>query len=384
MRLCVFCAHVVILINKITMCGEEGTPTSTCMHLCDPVLAYITMSLKNSTKDMIKRSVLSHFSSKQLVAAKKVLWDVHSAELGENRTRKGSFMKLKEEFDLDDILNGLSLLDEHEVETKVVISVNDLQMLPKVMPEETLAISVVERLKTLEDEMKQIRSGILSKFPAAKQRGQHQHQPPSKSQQMMPPSQNPTAPPERRTRSVTRTLNAKRDSSGSVTRRGGESLEQGNNPPKSLTNNYNSMAEMVSDYGDEPFTDPRKNQRNRKNKEGTAQGKSDGGASKECKESELSGGSDTICIQLTNVNPRVNEANIKDHVAMQGADASKVKVSDTSSDGWPTKRFQVVFPRDMAEMVLATDFWPPKVYFREFFAPKPRGYGGAFNQRLQY
>jgi hypothetical protein len=137
---------------------------------------------------------------------------------------------------------------------------------------------------------------------------------------------------------------------------------------------------MVSGYNDEPFKEPRRKQRTKRNKEGTAGAQACGGASKEnC----LLGGSETICIQLTNVNPKVTEANINDHVTLQGIDVCKVKVSDTSTDGWPTKRFQVTFPRDMTERVLSTDFWPPKVFFREFFAPKPRGYGGAFNQRLQ-
>ncbi|ELT87356.1 hypothetical protein CAPTEDRAFT_185535 [Capitella teleta] len=178
---------------------REGDGSTTCKHLCDPVLAYISMSLKKNTKEMIKRAALSHFSSKMLEAAKKVLWGVHSAELGENKARKGSSMKSKEEFVIDDILDGLSLLDEKEVETNVVISVADLQLLPKVIPEETLAISVVERLSILEEEMKEIKNGIFPNCLATRPKGEQQPQ--SKLQRSMQPPQNPASHSERRSSS---------------------------------------------------------------------------------------------------------------------------------------------------------------------------------------
>ncbi|ELU09774.1 hypothetical protein CAPTEDRAFT_191605 [Capitella teleta] len=281
---------------------------------------------------------------------------------------------MKIEFVIDDILDELSLLDENEVETIVVISVADLQLLPKVMPEETLAISVVERLSILEEEIKEIKNGIFSNCPATRPKGEQQPQ--SKLQRSMQPPQNQRVTFGKAfevsyssitgTERFFRILDLQKSCPGTR-----------EHNPLSKTSHYTNMAEMVSGYNDEPFKEPRRKQRN---KEGTAGAQASGGASKEnC----LLGGNETICIQLTNVNPKVTEASINDHVTLQGIDVCKVKVSDTSTDGWLTKRFQVTFPRDMTERVLSTDFWPPKVLFREFFAPKPKGYGGAFNQRLQ-
>ncbi|ELT89597.1 hypothetical protein CAPTEDRAFT_209651 [Capitella teleta] len=258
---------------------------------------------------------------------------------------------MKIEFVIDDILDELSLLDENEVETNVVISVADLQLLPKVMPEETLAISVVERLSILEEEMKEIKNGIFSNCPATRPKGEQQPQ--SKLQLSMQPPQNQRVTFGKAfevsyssitsTERFFRILDLQKSCAGAR-----------EHNPLSKTSHYTNMAEMVSGYSDEPFKEPRRKQRN---KEGTAGAQASGGASKEnC----LLGGNETICIQLTNVNPKVTEANINDHVTLQGIDVCKVNVSDTSTDGWLTKRFQVTFPRDMTERVLSTDFWPPK------------------------
>ncbi|ELT97829.1 hypothetical protein CAPTEDRAFT_217225 [Capitella teleta] len=235
---------------------REGDGSTTCKHLCDPVLAYISMSLKKNTKEMIKRAALSHFSSKMLEAAKKVLWGVPSAEL------------------------------------------------------------VVERLSILEEEMKEIKNGIFPNCLATRPKGEQQPQ--SKLQRLVQPPQNPASHSERRSRSVTRALQVQRDFSESSTCKS-HVQEQGDNP-LSKTSHYTNMAEMVSGYNDEPFKEPRRKQRTKRNKEGTADAQASGGASQEnC----LMGGSETICIQLTNVNPKVTEANINDHVTLQGIDVCK-------------------------------------------------------------
>lgn len=384
------CAHVAVFVfckhHDLRM--GENDDNSTCEHLCDPVLAYITMSLKNGTRALIKRVVLSHFTSKALTTAKDRLWGVYAAGLGQKKIRKGSPNKSKEELVIEDIMDGLFLLDENDVKTKIVVSVSDLQSLPKAMPEETLAISVVERLRALEDDMRLMKAGFLpanrKKVQPPQMQSQHLLQQPL---QPLQPPQHPPPNQQGRSRSVTRAFAAQsqRDSSESTTSKSQEPEHEGtlynpfdpDIPP--FMKQQASLADMISGYDDKPFIEiKRKKQRAaaKRNKEGNAQAQASGGAS-----NGLSGGSNTICVQLTNVNPQAAKETISDHITIQGIDASKVTISDTSTEGWPTKRFLVTVPRDMADKVLATTFWPPKVYFREFFAPKPRRFG-TFNQQV--
>ena len=90
--------------------------------------------------------------------------------------------------------------------------------------------------------------------------------------------------------------------------------------------------------------------------------------------SSFMGGGDTISVQITNVNAAVKEDAIRDHITMElSTGIDDVTIKDTTTEGWPTKRFLITFPREVRDRVLDPGFWPPQVYFRQYFVSRGQG-----------
>ena len=54
-------------------------------------------------------------------------------------------------------------------------------------------------------------------------------------------------------------------------------------------------------------------------------------------------------------------------------------IKDTSTDGWDTKRFILTFDTEYFEKVMQTEFWPDRIYFKQWFKPRnPRSATGNF------
>ena len=85
------------------------------------------------------------------------------------------------------------------------------------------------------------------------------------------------------------------------------------------------------------------------------------------------GGSDTFSVQITNVNSAVTEATVRDHLTMELNNDKAISIKDTTTEGWPTKRFLITLPKEVKEKVLNSDFWPPQVYFRQYFVSRGQG-----------
>ena len=79
----------------------------------------------------------------------------------------------------------------------------------------------------------------------------------------------------------------------------------------------------------------------------------------------LKGGPDTFQMQITNVNATLDETKIKDYINSKGTEVTKVE--DTSSGDWDTKRFLLTFEFSKYDQVMATEFWPKRIFFRRWF-----------------
>ncbi|ELU06189.1 hypothetical protein CAPTEDRAFT_212159 [Capitella teleta] len=75
--------------------------------------------------------------------------------------RKGSKAKSKEEFEVDDIIDALSALDKKDAMPLVHILASQLFTLPRMRPEETLSIQLMERLGALEQRVNDLSDNLV-------------------------------------------------------------------------------------------------------------------------------------------------------------------------------------------------------------------------------
>ena len=136
--------------------GCEDASSSQTDVINSPLLSYMYASLQTGTREQLKRVVLGHFDPKLISDAKKDLWKCYGDVLGKMKERKGSCTKPKYEFEVDDVLDAMNKLDTLKIEPNLVVSASDLFLLPRTRPEEVLPISIIERLSTLESQMKRI------------------------------------------------------------------------------------------------------------------------------------------------------------------------------------------------------------------------------------
>ena len=82
----------------------------------------------------------------------------------------------------------------------------------------------------------------------------------------------------------------------------------------------------------------------------------------------LRAGPQSFQLQITNVNSDLNEDNIKEYI--QSKDVEIQGIEDKTSEGWQTKRFLITFDYNHYEKVMATEFWPKKIYYKRWFPAK--------------
>ena len=120
----------------------------------DPLLAYITFAFHSGTRENIRRAVLGHFSPNVIHNSKDKLWTHCGTSIfGLNTARRGSPTKPKQDFELDDILDSLATMDGLGINPNIVLSADDLHMIPRSHPEELCDISVVDRLNRMEKQI---------------------------------------------------------------------------------------------------------------------------------------------------------------------------------------------------------------------------------------
>ena len=132
--------------------------------ISDRLLAYAYASMQNSTKEKIAKCVIDLFSPKAVHEAKEKLWSKYGPVLGEKKNRKGSSAKSKPAFEFDDIWDALIALDDLGITPNIVIHALDIFTLPISRPEETISISVVDRLARLEAKVEALSTAMETKM----------------------------------------------------------------------------------------------------------------------------------------------------------------------------------------------------------------------------
>ena len=83
----------------------------------------------------------------------------------------------------------------------------------------------------------------------------------------------------------------------------------------------------------------------------------------------LKAGPEQFMVQITNVNSSLDGEKIKEYLTSKGVEV--ITVEDTSSENWSTRRFVITLHYKDFSTVMATEFWPRRIFFKRWFPAKP-------------
>jgi len=142
----------------ITQPGTEDGKNEPMLVVCE-LLAYLFTALHESSKDMLKRSVLQFYSDDEISGAKDSIWNAYSEEVLGKKMKRNNGERTIREKEVDDIAEAVSLIDNNKKQWDMVtFCAVDLKRIPKFSPEELDMTSVIERLSTLEKRMGDMRA----------------------------------------------------------------------------------------------------------------------------------------------------------------------------------------------------------------------------------
>lgn len=131
-------------------------PDHTCVHVVNNVLSYVKCYMARANPDSLMKVMDSSFTDEEMVTAKNMLWDVGGVPLlGKNLKRTGSENRTKRFILCTDVVEGMQKLDQSENSMPTfVCNADDLGRLPMYSPEELNVVTLDERCRKLERDMK--------------------------------------------------------------------------------------------------------------------------------------------------------------------------------------------------------------------------------------
>ena len=93
----------------------------------------------------------------------------------------------------------------------------------------------------------------------------------------------------------------------------------------------------------------------------------------------LKAGADLVHMQITNVNPGTSADAIRAYVQEKDGGIQVENIEDASTEGWETKRFVLSFRMCDKDKVFDQNFWPARIYFKQWFMRKDSS--GGFNSK---
>ena len=176
--------------------------------IVNELLAYCSHYLHSSTKESLKRVIITFYHEKEISDAKDILWDLHSDVLGQSIRRRTTDHRVAHAADAEDIIKALIKIDS-ECETSSVYAAVRMDRIPRHTPEEIDMVSIVQRLGDLErkfgildgtvamqaDTMGTLLDAATTGYSTAVRRGMHEptRAPPVAVQRQPPPGGNPVA-----------------------------------------------------------------------------------------------------------------------------------------------------------------------------------------------
>ena len=129
--------------------------------ILNPLLAYVISSMHSGSNDNIKHVVSGHFCASDITTAKNDLWDHCDTNIiGEKQKRKDSSSRSEKDANIQDILHALTKLDNINKIPPVAIPALDLHKIPRFHPEEFVTVSVLERLLSVENKLKNLQDSV--------------------------------------------------------------------------------------------------------------------------------------------------------------------------------------------------------------------------------
>ena len=128
-----------------------GRTCNDLIILCDPYLAYLARAKGTSSQPSNEKSIFKLFSECDIKMGKKILYD-SCGEVFPKRT----FSSLRSELEAHhkDVLDKMTVLDTAGKEIIYACQAEKLEKVPRTIPEEASIDSIAERLKNVEDVVK--------------------------------------------------------------------------------------------------------------------------------------------------------------------------------------------------------------------------------------
>lgn len=303
----------------------------------------------------LKLAVLAHFDEADTEEAKKMLLDAIrplSMDVGDAyKDRQRSSSRSAKEAEVEDILHIFKVLDkckESQLPLKPIFCIDDVKKLPPVAPEAASSrMTILEQLTkqtremlTIQETLEKMQADIIKNamdISHMKQGGARQ----------------------RTYANIAKTTDATAVGPG---------IEGAGKLPATQVTTAD-VADAISQINQKETPDGfvtagrRQKRFNKKSNKGTA----------DDAETDLKGGSDVVRIQITNVHSSITEETIRSYVEKKSEEVKLQTIEDASSPEWETKRFILTFNADDRETIMQDNFWPKKIFYREWFSRRGGG-----------
>ena len=369
---CDICIEADVYLNICKCCLNKRPEV-----VDNPLLMYVSTYLTRSSRLQLKLATLKYYGAGEVIAAKETLEDSIKELIPESPhygKRLDSPNRSASEASADDIIDMFKALGDVEdrVRTPVFVA-TDATKLPPTGPEAAGSLMVVfEALSKQQQQIEQLQETLITVRSDISKNRNDITDIAKKSRKAA--SQN---------RQVVREDDAAPDAEPESTPGGavGQHQERGYaeavvRPPgivdSQTAETVNSTFQVVG-----PNNGRRPNKGNAKNSvtdnEQVAVKKKDprtGGTAEDA--GLLTAGPATFQVVITNVSPSLGTDDIATYVKSKQDGITAVKVEDTSSEGWSTKRFLLTFDYSYHDVIMAQEFWPKKIFFKRWFTRRPR------------
>ena len=339
-------------------CHNEDKSESQNNIVVDHVLAYINTYRSRSSHLRLKLAVLAFYTEEEILEAKtQIIQSTGKTDIDvqqESTKRQNSQGRSAKEANFDDVWAIFEKLDQCMEQPKFVAE--DVSRIPATSPEESGSVlSLMEAMSKMQKELQEIQRATVSIRQDVQHNSKilHEHGL-SKRQQSnsMHASSLPVA------------------ISNEIGKNANEQVKVDNPTP--------SMADMVRRINVDNDGFQIRSRRNNMGaslpagkttfKQRSTQGTAEGVG-------HLKAGPETFKVQVTNVHPSITMDTICTYIQEKDAEVKLQDISDTSSHGWETKRFLLTFDQTAFEKVMDPSFWPPKIYYRQWYTAKPKPEG---------
>lgn len=311
--------------------------------ISDPVLAYAAFGLQSSTTDHVKQVILDFFRTDELITARDILWESVADKDSLPKYTKRQYINTPKGalLTIGDLLDAINVLKIGDCMPRFTVDFDKLHRVPLSKPCETSSISLCDRLSRLEARLEASENLIARNSCKIEEMAETRPA-------IVVARRESAATNDRRTPQGTPERSLWDDTTLQ------QQLQQQQQQPQKES--WSSVAAMK---GSESEFEDKTKKRKRTRLEGAAE-----------KSSCLTAGPQKFEMQITNVNPSINEESLKKYITDKDKAISPVCIKDMTSEGWETKRFVLTFCNQDLEKVMNEDFWPPGIFFRQWFKPR--------------